>query len=129
MGNILISPNDAKQKKIDIQNDPLACFSLEYEASVAASHGPYSVTFHKSPAASGNPHDYFSEGRYWWPNPQDPDGPYIRRDGMSNPNNFRHHRTDIAAMSRESLVMAMAAYYLDKPTTPNGLGSCFTLGL
>ncbi|ATC63087.1 alginate lyase [Nibricoccus aquaticus] len=37
-------------------------------------------------ADSGNKHDYFSLGPYWWPNPTKPDGlPYIRRDGHVNP--------------------------------------------
>lgn len=35
---------------------------------------------------SGDKHDYISMGRYWWPNPDTPDGlPYVRRDGESNP--------------------------------------------
>ena len=35
---------------------------------------------------SGDRHDYISMGRYWWPNPDTPDGlPYVRRDGVSNP--------------------------------------------
>lgn len=36
--------------------------------------------------ASGDKHDYFSYGPYWWPDPTKPDGlPYIRRDGEVNP--------------------------------------------
>ena len=23
--------------------------------------------------------------KYWWPDPADPDGPYIRKDGVTNP--------------------------------------------
>lgn len=35
--------------------------------------------------ASGNKHDYFSFGPYWWPNPDTKDGlPYVRRDGEYN---------------------------------------------
>ncbi|WP_186176213.1 alginate lyase family protein [Vibrio jasicida] len=35
--------------------------------------------------ASGNKHDYFSFGPYWWPNPDTEDGlPYVRRDGEYN---------------------------------------------
>lgn len=35
---------------------------------------------------SGDKHDYISMGRYWWPNPDTPDGlPYVRCDGVSNP--------------------------------------------
>ncbi|TVO33114.1 alginate lyase family protein [Vibrio algivorus] len=33
--------------------------------------------------ASGNKHDYYSFGPYWWPNPDTKDGlPYIRKDGV-----------------------------------------------
>jgi hypothetical protein len=42
--------------------------------------------------SAGGEHDYFSEGDYWWPDPKDPNGPYIQRDGMSNPDNFTAHR-------------------------------------
>ncbi|MVZ64735.1 DUF4982 domain-containing protein [Sphingobacterium sp. DK4209] len=40
----------------------------------------------------GTKNDFYSEGDYWWPNPANPDGPYIRKDGMSNPENFVAHR-------------------------------------
>ena len=40
----------------------------------------------KLPRPSGDLHDYVSMGPYWWPNPDTPDGlPYIRRDGIVNP--------------------------------------------
>ena len=45
-----------------------------------------SVMDRKMRAASGNPHDYASQGPYWWPNPDTPDGlPYICKDGVTNP--------------------------------------------
>jgi len=53
---------------------------------------PVTVTSARSPRSAGGPHDYFSEGDYWWPDPANPDGPYIQRDGMSNPDNFVAHR-------------------------------------
>jgi len=34
---------------------------------------------------SGNKHDYYSLARYAWPNPGNPTGPYITRDGKPNP--------------------------------------------
>lgn len=41
----------------------------------------------------GVPGDYSSNGDYWWPDPDKPDGlPYIQRDGESNPDAFFHHR-------------------------------------
>ncbi len=44
-----------------------------------------SVMDKKGVAASGDRHDYFSFGPYWWPDPAKADGlPYIQRDGEVN---------------------------------------------
>jgi hypothetical protein len=73
------------------------------------SERPVTVTAAHSPRSAGGPHDFFSEGDYWWPDPEHPDGPYIQRDGMSNPDNFLEHRR---AMVRLSLIVpALAAAY------------------
>ena len=53
---------------------------------------PVTVTAFSCPRSAGGIHDFYSEGDYWWPDPQNPDGPYIRRDGESNPDNFSEHR-------------------------------------
>ena len=53
---------------------------------------PITITASVSPRSAGGVHDFFSEGDYWWPDPQNPNGPYIQRDGMSNSNNFVDHR-------------------------------------
>ncbi len=70
---------------------------------------PVTVTASFSPRSAGGRHDFFSEGDYWWPDPKNPGGPYIQRDGMSNPDNFVEHRR---AMIRLSLIVpALAAAY------------------
>jgi hypothetical protein len=70
---------------------------------------PVTVTASSSPRSAGGRHDFFSEGDYWWPDPKNPGGPYIQRDGMSNPDNFVEHRR---AMIRLSLIVpALAAAY------------------
>src|SRR5579883_1603352 len=70
---------------------------------------PVTVTAATSPRSAGGKHDFFSEGDYWWPDPKNPGGPYIQRDGMTNPDNFVEHRR---AMIRLSLaVPALAAAY------------------
>src|SRR5437868_11776349 len=56
------------------------------------SEHPITITNSSSPRSAGGKHDYFSEADYWWPDPKDPNGPYIQRDGMSNPENFTGHR-------------------------------------
>ena len=40
-----------------------------------------------------------SEGDYWWPDPANADGPYIQRDGMTNPDNFVGHRRALMRLS------------------------------
>jgi hypothetical protein len=60
---------------------------------------PRTTTSVRAPRSAGGLHDYYSEGDYWWPNPKDPNGPYIRRDGMSNPANFVAHRDLLIRLS------------------------------
>ena len=44
------------------------------------------ITENENLQASKDPHDYFSIGRYFWPDPNKPDGlPWINRDGETNP--------------------------------------------
>lgn len=64
--------------------DP-ALNALRRDAEAAMSAGPFSVTFDDVMPPSGDKHDYVSMAKYWWPDPQNPHGPYIRRDGVANP--------------------------------------------
>jgi hypothetical protein len=34
--------------------------------------------------SAGGQHDYYSGGYYWWPDLDNPEEPYIRKDGQSN---------------------------------------------
>ena len=60
---------------------------------------PVTITASQSPRSAGGRHDYFSEGDYWWPDPKNPNGPYIQRDGMTNPDNFTAHRHALIRLS------------------------------
>jgi hypothetical protein len=56
------------------------------DAESALTAGPFSVTFKNSLSPGGSKHDYMSRGPYWWPDSTKPGGiPYIRRDGVRNP--------------------------------------------
>ncbi len=72
---------------------------------------PVTVTATSCNRSAGTVHDFYSEGDYWWPDPENPDGPYIRKDGQTNPNNFVAHRL---AMIRLSQIVGMqtSAYLL-----------------
>ena len=72
---------------------------------------PMTVTAEHCERSQGGLHDYYSEGDYWWPNPDEPNGPYIRRDGMSNPDNFKAHRQALRRMSLQVAVLT-GAYQL-----------------
>ncbi|WP_255551523.1 alginate lyase family protein [Granulicella sp. dw_53] len=72
------------------------------------SNKPITVTASTSPRTPGGPHDFFSEADYFWPNPANPDGPYINRDGQSNPNNFSGHRKAMIALSIQMPVLTSA---------------------
>jgi hypothetical protein len=61
---------------------------------------------------SGDKHDYMSMGRYWWPNPATPNGlPYIRKDGVSNPELSKLDRERLAAMSKSVVTLSLAYYF------------------
>lgn len=56
------------------------------DADNSLKRGPFSVTFKKIIPPGGTINDYMSQGPYWWPDTTKPEGlPYIRRDGVSNP--------------------------------------------
>jgi hypothetical protein len=98
---------------------------------------PVTVTATTSPRSAGGKHDFFSEGDYWWPDPQAPDGPYIQRDGMTNPDNFVAHRQALMRLSlhvpaltgawlltrerrySEHAARHLRAWFLDKGTMMN----------
>jgi hypothetical protein len=72
---------------------------------------PRTVTADTCERSSGDRHDFYSEGDYWWPNPENPNGPYIRRDGETNPANFIAHRKSMIRLS-ELMGTLVSAYLL-----------------
>jgi len=74
---------------------------------------PVTVTAAQSKRSTGGVHDFFSEGDYWWPDPKNPDGPYVQRDGMTNPDNFVEHRKYLMKLSVQMPALT-AAWKLSK---------------
>ncbi|MCI0388989.1 MAG: alginate lyase family protein [Acidobacteria bacterium] len=74
---------------------------------------PMTITASSSSRSAGGVNDFFSEGDYWWPDPNNPDGPYIQRDGMTNPDNFTDHRRYLMRLSIQVPALA-AAWKLTK---------------
>lgn len=63
-------------------------------------HAPITVTANICERSTGGKHDFYSEGDYWWPDPENPDGAYIRKDGQTNPDNFVAHRHAMIRLSQ-----------------------------
>ena len=79
---------------------------------------PVSVMDKGTVASSGDKHDYMSQGPYWWPDPEKPDGlPYIRRDGERNPeiDNFTDKQNLQQIISAVD-ALGMAYFFTDKET-------------
>lgn len=70
---------------------------------------PITVTSARCERSAGGLHDFYSEGDYWWPNPDDPTGPYIQRDGQTNPQNFTAHRQAMVRFSQ--IIGSLASAY------------------
>jgi hypothetical protein len=70
------------------------------EAQWAMQQEPMTVTATTCPRSAGTKHDFYSEGDYWWPDSTNLNGPYIQRDGMTNPENFVAHRLAMIRFSR-----------------------------
>ena len=77
-----------ERRRLMPQADALLAAEPRTIAAIAASRSP------------AGPQDYYSEGDYWWPDPANPGGAYIRRDGRSNPDKFDGHRDALIAVGR-----------------------------
>lgn len=66
------------------------------------------VTSSSCKRSIGGRHDFYSEGDYWWPDPANPGGPYIQKDGQTNPDNFSDHRLAMIRMSEMTATLTSA---------------------
>ena len=87
--------------------------SLREKAEKLMEKPVIAVTKRKLKAISGNPHDYMSMGIYWWPNPDTPTGlPYVRRDGIVNPETS--DANSFGGMLEQVEWCTLAAFYFDE---------------
>lgn len=111
-----LRPADLRAIKVALPNDKAigaAYAELIVRADRALAAKPASVMDKRSIPVSGDRHDYVSLARYWWPDPANPKGAYVRRDGDTNPDieSHRFDRTALARMAREADTLALAYYY------------------
>ena len=88
-------------------------YGILEQAALNLQEKPVTITSFIAERSAGDNHDFYSEGDYWWPDSLNPEGPYIRLDGQTNPENFVAHRH---AMIRFSSIVGnlTSAYLLTK---------------
>ncbi len=101
----------AAQKTLDVAAIDRA--RIIKAANQYLSEKPITITASSSKRSAGGLHDFFSEGDYWWPDPANPGGPYVQRDGMTNPDNFVEHRRALMRLSVQVPAL-VAAWKLTK---------------
>ncbi len=87
--------------------------SLSEKADQLLERAPFSVTNKQGRPASGDPHDYYSLAKYWWPNPDTTDGlPFVREDGRINPDCYSdtYDFSEFEAFAEAVLALALAAF-------------------
>lgn len=73
---------------------------------------PMSVMDKEAVPASGDRHDYMSQARYFWQDPQKADGlPYINRDGVTNPEIYKLDRDRLGKTADRIKTLALAYYF------------------
>lgn len=79
-------------------------------ADAALTQEPVTITAFHASLSDGGTNDFYSNGDYWWPNPNTTNGlPYVQRDGETNPGNFVAHRQAIRTL--KDAVAALGAAY------------------
>ncbi|WP_316765839.1 alginate lyase family protein [Pedobacter frigiditerrae] len=105
----LLSITSFAQVTIKLQAQNVLRKQVLAEAEWAMKQSPVTVTAESSPLSTGGKHDFFSQADYFWPNPANPSGPYINRDGETNPANFIAHRKAMIRFS--TIIGALASAY------------------
>lgn len=86
--------------------------ALTAKADQALEAEPLSVMIKTKIPASGDKHDYMSLARYFWPDPEKPDGlPYINRDGHSNPELKELDRERLGETAERVTVLSLAYFF------------------
>jgi hypothetical protein len=104
-------PANKLSADISIQKQATAILKKQIMATAAwaMQQQPITVTASFSPRSAGGRHDFFSEADYFWPDPKNLSGPYVERDGVTNPDNFVEHRKAMIRFSK--IIGALASAY------------------
>ncbi len=105
---LLIQPVSGSGRSIKRQAIRFLSTEIVARADKVLYEKPVTITSFYCDRSAGGIHDFYSEGDYWWPDPENPEGPYIQMDGMSNPGNFTEHRKAMIRLSQITGLLASA---------------------
>lgn len=88
---------------------------LRADADKRMKEGPWTVITDRRKGVDLDLHEYYSEAPYYWPNPDNPTGPYLRKDGQANPARIVANQTALSAMSEAVFSLGVASFLLDEP--------------
>jgi Alginate lyase len=104
-----------KKKSIQEKDTALvrAYNQLLKEADKLLKYAPVSVMDKTEIPPSGDKHDFMSLAPYWWPDSSKPDGlPYIRKDGMVNPEVKNYpDKNNMPRLCENIYYLSLAYYY------------------
>lgn len=111
-----LRPGELMAVKASLASDPVvakAYRALLARADQALVRKPGTVLDKTTVPLSGDRHDYMSLAPYWWPDPANPGGPYVRRDGQVNPEREtgRFDRVAMGRMADDTDTLGLAYYY------------------
>lgn len=92
-----------------------AVHRLRLEADKRLKEGPWTVTADRPKGVDLDAHIYYTEAPYYWPNPENPTGPYLRKDGQANPARIRSNQVSLAAMSDAVFTLGVSSFLFDSP--------------
>lgn len=88
---------------------------LQERADELLSISPPSVLKKKHTPPSGNMHDYYSLGIYWWPDSTKSDGlPYVRDDGVRNPEYAEFDGPKMKKMANAVFTLSLSYFYSEE---------------
>ncbi len=110
-----LRPNELEAVKASL-NDPAvatAYRALIARADQALARKPGSVLDKRTIPLSNDRRDYLSLAPYWWPDPTNPKGPYVRKDGQVNPerDTNRFDRTALGRFVSDADTLGLAYYH------------------
>ena len=111
-----LRPGELDVIKASLATDPVvadAYRALIARADQALARKPGTVLDKRTIPLSGDRRDYVSLAPYWWPDPANPKGPYLRRDGQVNPEREtnRFDRVALGRLVNDTDTLGLAYYY------------------